>query len=322
MKSELILLFSAVVFVAGCESKPHPKPTLERGWIGGEYRCAGRSLVPKGVKSGVYVQQVYAGTPAEQAGLKPGDLLLAVNNQPAKCLKDFRRLVDAASPGTQAKLRVLRDGQTQELPLTIGRETYNQWHSFSLGLQASSQFDLWPNPDFSLLPLAFYKRPVERVELRSPEVRLAKSAGKKTDSDEPGTKSDEGWDAWFVIFGFNAHKRILAQETVPGPTSKRDETGPESVEQRISLLKGEIDMLKITLKSREDEAAKMRWRLEPINIQGESIIKTKRDAAYPTEQVVKDLETTAAILRRQIAGVSEETHALDIVLDLGLRGLR
>jgi hypothetical protein len=79
--------------------------------------------------------------------------------------------------------------------------------------------DLWPDPDFQMLPLARYQRSRDRVELASPERVLARQAGEKETQGERGARSDEGWNAWFLLFGLDAHKRILAQESVPGPTT-------------------------------------------------------------------------------------------------------
>jgi len=91
MKQPLPVFFAlvAAAFVtAGCHTAPSSKPTLERGWIGGEYRSAEQKLVPNGEHGRVYVEQVYAGTPAEQAGLKPGDLILTLNGQSIATLKE------------------------------------------------------------------------------------------------------------------------------------------------------------------------------------------------------------------------------------------
>ncbi len=215
MKNEIPLLLAGLAFfIAGCKSTPAPKARLERGWIGGEYCRAKKGFVPKGEQSSVYVKQIYAGTPAETAGLKPGDLILAIDDRTFANLKEFRRHVDSAKPGSRVMVRVLRDREQLEVPVTIGRETYQQWHSFVVGLGFSPSLDIWPNPDFSLLPVAQYKLARDRLELRSPEEALAKQAGKRNGNKETGTYSSEGWEAWFLLFGFNGYKQILKQETV------------------------------------------------------------------------------------------------------------
>ncbi len=226
---------AAAAFMATASSTPAaPKPTIERGWIGGEYEMTKCGPAQPGHRKIVYVKQVYATTPAAQAGLQPGDVILAWNGQAISDLRGLRQVVDAARPGSGATLRISRDGQSLELPLTVGRETYQRWHAFSVGLQASTKFDLWPNPDFTLLPLCKFERPQKRIELRSPEVKLAKQAGGKPQA-EAGVRSEEGWDAWFLLFGFNAHKRILSQEmTAPTTADRRSFRGESRVDRANS----------------------------------------------------------------------------------------
>jgi len=83
--------------------------------------------------TGVYVQEVTAGSPAEQAGLRAGsrpttltglqaggDLIIAVNDIPLRNFADLLSyLVLNASPGDTVKLTLLRDGQQKEVSLTL-----------------------------------------------------------------------------------------------------------------------------------------------------------------------------------------------------------
>jgi S1-C subfamily serine protease len=82
--------------------------------------------------TGVYVTNVVAGGPADQAGVHAaetstaslgsgGDLIVGIDNEP---VTDFAALlgylVAAKSPGDQVVLHVLRNGQTLELTVTLG----------------------------------------------------------------------------------------------------------------------------------------------------------------------------------------------------------
>lgn len=216
----IIILTITTGLLAGCCSNSKEKATLERGWIGGDYKTAQRSMVPKGQQSRVYVKQIYAGTPSEMAGLRAGDLILTVNGRNVTKPKDFYETLDRVMPGTDASVQVWRDGESLEIPVTVGRERYKQWHAFLLGLHLSTKFDLWPDPDFALAPVARYRASADRVDLLSPEVTLQQQAGTELSQDETGLRSDEGWNAWFLIFGLNAHKRILTQEAVEPKTAQ------------------------------------------------------------------------------------------------------
>ena len=123
--------------------------------------------------------------------------------------------MDAARPGQILKLTALRSGERVEVPVTVGRERYQTWHTFALGLGWSSHWDIWPTPNFNLLPIASFKRETKRLELNSPESILRRNARKKSsDTDEGGTGSREGWNAWLVLFGLGKHSTIMSQEVV------------------------------------------------------------------------------------------------------------
>jgi S1-C subfamily serine protease len=63
----------------------------------------------------VFVVGVYAGAPADRAGLKPGDLVQSVAGQPVKSLAGFFRRVWSLGPaGVEVPLVVSREGETIE----------------------------------------------------------------------------------------------------------------------------------------------------------------------------------------------------------------
>jgi serine protease DegS len=88
-----------------------------RGWIG---------IVPEDVtdaqaaqlglaRGGVLVSNLYVGSPAQQAGLQPGDILLAIDGTPLKSAQETIASIAARSPGTMLTIRCLRATQTLEL---------------------------------------------------------------------------------------------------------------------------------------------------------------------------------------------------------------
>lgn len=69
---------------------------------------------------GALVADVVADSPAARAGVRRGDIVLAVDGEP---VLDSRRLtlrISQAAPGTAVDLRLLRDGQEQNLRITLG----------------------------------------------------------------------------------------------------------------------------------------------------------------------------------------------------------
>ncbi|HRU05471.1 MAG TPA: DegQ family serine endoprotease [Candidatus Brocadiia bacterium] len=69
---------------------------------------------------GVLVSEIIKDSPAEKAGLKPGDVILTLNGQPSKDVGTLRNNVALIPPGQDAKLKVLREGKEVEVTVKIG----------------------------------------------------------------------------------------------------------------------------------------------------------------------------------------------------------
>jgi serine protease Do len=70
-----------------------------------------------GETTGVIVRQVQGGSPAAEAGIRPGDVIVEANRQPVKSVEDLRRAVDATQSGTAVLLLIQRDGASSYLTL-------------------------------------------------------------------------------------------------------------------------------------------------------------------------------------------------------------
>ena len=101
---------------------------VTRGWIGVEPQdlnpelAAAFGLKPAAAKSGgVMIAGVLQNGPAAQAGIRPGDVITAVNGKTVGNVSQLLTAVASLKPGTPAPLTVLReDGQT-EIPVTPGK---------------------------------------------------------------------------------------------------------------------------------------------------------------------------------------------------------
>ena len=68
--------------------------------------------------NGALIASVDPGSPADKAGLKPGDVVLAFNGQPVDDPNKLPRLVAATKPGTGATLKIWRDGKAEDVKFT------------------------------------------------------------------------------------------------------------------------------------------------------------------------------------------------------------
>jgi len=93
-----------------------------RGWIG---------IVPQDVpeeqarqfglpQPGVLIEQLYLGSPALQAGLRPGDLLLAIDGTTPANAQDALVRIARCKPGSNIVLRGLRGGRVFEVRAQVG----------------------------------------------------------------------------------------------------------------------------------------------------------------------------------------------------------
>ncbi|HYL39439.1 MAG TPA: PDZ domain-containing protein [Bryobacteraceae bacterium] len=69
---------------------------------------------------GVEISRVEEGSPAEKAGLKPGDVVLEYNGQRVEGMEQFGRLVRETPAGREVKLVISRNGATQTIAATVG----------------------------------------------------------------------------------------------------------------------------------------------------------------------------------------------------------
>ena len=96
---------------------------VERGRIGVAIQEVTQSLAQSfglDKPQGALVASVEPGGPADKAGLKPGDVLLAVNGKAVDRSAELPPLVAAVKPGSKASLDVWRDGAKRSLAVTVG----------------------------------------------------------------------------------------------------------------------------------------------------------------------------------------------------------
>ena len=69
--------------------------------------------------NGALVADVTADSPAEQAGLKSGDVIRQFNGQEIRNASQLKLQVAETAPDSKASVQVVRDGQTRTLEVTL-----------------------------------------------------------------------------------------------------------------------------------------------------------------------------------------------------------
>ena len=98
-----------------------PEHKVIRGSIGVQFQASLNPAVQRvyGFKSGVLVNQVTPKGPADQAGLKAGDIITTVDGKPIKDGDALVTDIAARKPGSTVHLGYVRGGQTSTASLTI-----------------------------------------------------------------------------------------------------------------------------------------------------------------------------------------------------------
>ena len=67
---------------------------------------------------GAFVAEVFMGSPADKAGIKPGDYIIKLDNKPVKTVNQLVRDVGYLEAGTTSKFTVIRGGKTLD-PISV-----------------------------------------------------------------------------------------------------------------------------------------------------------------------------------------------------------
>ncbi len=100
--------------VAELRAKGH----IDRGWLGvtvQDMPVSGRALPGAGIAA------VDRSGPGARAGLRPGDIVTAVNGQPIDTARGLTRSVALTPPGNTVKLTIRRQARDLELSVAVGR---------------------------------------------------------------------------------------------------------------------------------------------------------------------------------------------------------
>jgi serine protease Do len=96
---------------------------VERGWLGVQIQqiddeiAAGLGLESS---NGALVASVVDESPAEKAGLQPGDVIVGFEDEEIEDIKDLTRRVASVPPDSEIEIEIWRDGDTVEIDVDLG----------------------------------------------------------------------------------------------------------------------------------------------------------------------------------------------------------
>ena len=73
-------------------------------------------------RTGALISEVAPASPAEQAGLHRGDIVVELNGKPLRDQRELKLNVSKMAPKTGINLTILRDGKQQQVAVTLGEQ--------------------------------------------------------------------------------------------------------------------------------------------------------------------------------------------------------
>ena len=122
------------------------KGTVEYAWLGVNManvdEIIDEEMKLKGRK-GAFVHNVYVGSPAMKADIRPGDLIVQVKKNKITNYRELVNSVASARPGDRVPVTVVRDGDEMRLFVQLAVRT--------IGRDDDNKVNVWPG--FSVIPL-------------------------------------------------------------------------------------------------------------------------------------------------------------------------
>ncbi len=79
---------------------------------------------------GALIQEVRPNTPADEAGLRVGDIIIAVDGQPVDSSHPLNELIGARKPGDRVEITILRGGRQMTIGLALGEHPNDPERAF------------------------------------------------------------------------------------------------------------------------------------------------------------------------------------------------
>jgi serine protease Do len=97
---------------------------VTRGWLGVAIQNLSEELAEyygAGERKGVLVTEVFPGDPADKAGIRAGDIILAVEGRQVAASRDLTRLIADLTVGQTVGVKILREGREKSLRVKIAK---------------------------------------------------------------------------------------------------------------------------------------------------------------------------------------------------------
>jgi serine protease Do len=178
------------------------KGKVEHGYLGIEFEALNEDKIKtldfKDIKNGMHVLNIFEGSPAEKAGVKPGDVVLELNGQKLKNSSDLTIAIGNSVPGTKITLKILRDGKIFDKEIVLGNRN-------DMKTAQSSKSETIDNYGFELANLTDSLRSQYKIPSSIEGVIILKL-------DPNGPAGQSGLEEGDIVFKINSKKVKTVEE--------------------------------------------------------------------------------------------------------------
>jgi len=158
---------------------------------------------------GVLISGVVEDSPAEEAGLEDGDVIISYDGEKVYSAKKLTSLVRKTEPGSRVKIKVIRDGEDKRLTVTLGERS----SSISYELLSPEKIIKLKKGKMQPFEFTFYSRPKIGVAIQDLTEQLGEYFGIKdgegvliTEVIEGSPAEEAGLKAGDVILEIDGQK--------------------------------------------------------------------------------------------------------------------
>ena len=172
--------------------------TVQRAYLGIRFVELSPELISekkiKGVTTGIYVAEVEDRSAAMETGLKPGDVIVAIDSYPVRSTAEMQEVITRYSPGDNIEISFFRDGERLSRKTTLRN--------------SRGTVDISRRDDVSALGATF-----EKVDEETCRRLLIKSGVRVREADPDGRFYKAGIRKGFIILSIN-NIRIASEKQI------------------------------------------------------------------------------------------------------------
>lgn len=166
------------------------KGKIVRGWLGVGIQPLNEDIAASlqlKTSEGALISQVFDNSPAQKAGIQPGDVIVEFSGKKVSNETDLTRMVGLTEPGTTVKIKLIRDQKEKEILVTIDERKEDE--EFVISESTSGMGKEVSNLGMSLVDIT--PEIAQKFSLKEGKGVLVESVARGSLADEAGIRAGD-----------------------------------------------------------------------------------------------------------------------------------